>query len=186
MFGDYRTHVVAACISRRRRGYCYKRCVLRRREEGGRYFQGVLCSNVHHVIRRRPGFCAPLPIVALVSRACRRSHEYSGDPFDPRRLLTVALRQLQLTNCPVVLKCQRAAFCDLANCETWYSKTRGGIGSIIRPAAPHPKESWRRRGAIQLASRTAHTRRQRNSTDRRLWHSLSVPAAPVRGTNHDV
>ena len=24
-------------------------------------------------------------------RACRRSHEYSGDPFDPRRLLTVAL-----------------------------------------------------------------------------------------------
>ena len=32
-----------------------------------------------------------MPIVALVSRACRRSHEYSGDPFDPRRLLTVAL-----------------------------------------------------------------------------------------------
>ena len=118
-------------------------------------------------------------------RACRRSHEYSGDPFDPRRL-TVALYDNCSSQIALASACQRAALWDLANCETWYSKTRGRVGSIFRPATPHPKESWRRRGAVQLASRTAHTRRQRNSTDRRLWHSLSVPAAPVRGTNHDV
>jgi len=73
-------------------------------------------------------------------RACRRSHEYSGDPFDPRRLLTVALydncsSQIALSNAPV-----RGGFWDLANCETWYSKTRGRVGSIFRPATPHPKK----------------------------------------------
>ena len=147
------------------------------------------------------GFCAAMSIIlkghhcwvlrAFASafahrRACRRSHVYSGDPFDPRRLLTVALYDNCSSQIALASACQRAALWDLANCETWYSKTRGRVGSIFRPATPHPKESWRRRGAVQLASRTAHTRRQRNSTDRRLWHSLSVPAAPVRGTNHDV
>ena len=97
-------------------------------------------------------------------RACRRSHEYSGDPFDPRRLLTVALYDNCSSQIALASACQRAALWDLANCETWYSKTRGRVGSIFRPATPHPKESWRRRGAVQLASRTAHTRRQRNST----------------------
>ena len=97
-------------------------------------------------------------------RACRRSHEYSGDPFDPRGLLTVALYDNCSSQIALASACQRAALWDLANCETWYSKTRGRVGSIFRPATPHPKESWRRRGAVQLASRTAHTRRQRNST----------------------
>ena len=105
-----------------------------------------------------------MPIVALVSRACRRSHEYSGDPFDPRRLLTVALYDNCSSQIALSSALVRGGFCDLANCETWYSKTRVGIGSIVRPARPAPKESWRRRGAVQLASRTAHTRRQRNST----------------------
>ena len=127
-----------------------------------------------------------MPIVALVSRACRRSHEYSGDPFDPRRLLTVALYDNCSSQIALSSALVRGGFWDLANCETWYSKTRGRVGSIFRPATPHPKESWRRRGAVQLASRTAHTRRQRNSTDRRIATRLSVPAAPVRGTNHDV
>ena len=104
-------------------------------------------------------------------RACRRSHEYSGDPFDPRRLLTVALYDNCSSQIALASACQRAALWDLANCETWYSKTRGGIGSIVRPARPAPKESWRRRGAVQLASRTAHTRRQRNSTIAELCHT---------------
>ena len=104
-------------------------------------------------------------------RACRRSHEYSGDPFDPRRLLTVALYDNCSSQIALASACQRAALWDLANCETWYSKTRGRVGSIFRPATPHPKESWRRRGAVQLASRTAHTRRQRNSTIAELCHT---------------
>ena len=79
-------------------------------------------------------------------RACRRSHEYSGDPFDPRRLLTVALYDNCSSQIALASACQRAALWDLANCETWYSKTRGRVGSIFRPATPHPKESWRRRG----------------------------------------
>ena len=51
-------------------------------------------------------------------RACRRSHEYSGDPFDPRRLLTVALYDNCSSQIALASACQRAALWDLANCET--------------------------------------------------------------------
>ena len=42
-------------------------------------------------------------------RACRRSHEYSGDPFDPRRLLTVALYDNCSSQIALASACQRAA-----------------------------------------------------------------------------
>ena len=128
--------------------------------------------------------------LSLCQRLCPLSRLSPVSPSLRSRLTSTAydsraIRQPQL-KVPWQKCLSEGALWALANCEACDSKTREWRRiDISATATPHQKKvgSTRRR---QPASRTAHTRRQRNSTDRRLWHSLSVPAAPVRGTNHDV
>ena len=175
--------MVAACISRRRRGYCYKRCVLRRREEGGRYFQGVLCSNVH-----KGHHCWVLRAFTSAfahRRACRRSHEYSGDPFDPRRLLTVALYDNCSSQIALSSAVREAAF---GTKLTARPGTRRPVDASDQSSGQHPAPKRKLASTRRRPTRISNRAHAPEKFDSHLEPPtrLSVPAAPVRGTNHDV